>query len=115
VFIAFFTILIVTVVLLFISKGKYEELLSNVDKKLFPLKEFMPISLFILDSIKWGFNTRYDNLIEVKLGELYESPNARRFLKLYWANKIALVIVVLLIGLFLGYLWNQLILVLPFF
>jgi len=104
VFIAFFTIFIVTVGLLFISKVKYKELLSNVDKKIFPLKELIPISLFILDSIRWSFNTRYDNSIEVKLGELYEAPNARYFLKLYWANKIALVIVVLLIGIFFGVL-----------
>jgi len=102
VFIAFFTILIVTVVLLFISKGKYKELLSNVDKKVFSLKEFMPISLYILDSIKWSFGTSYDNSIEVKLGELYESANSRYCLKLYWANKIALVIIVLLVGLFFG-------------
>ncbi|MGE5328768.1 MAG: type II secretion system F family protein [Deltaproteobacteria bacterium] len=100
--IAFLVILIITVVLLFISKRKYEKLLLGVNKSIYSMKALMPVSFFIIDLIKWNFSTRYDGSIEIKLGELYESNNSRRYLKLYWANKIALLIIVLLIGLFLG-------------
>lgn len=99
---AFLTILIITVVLLFISKARYKEFLSDVDKNTYKLKELMPISLFIMDLIKYSFNSEYDNLLEVRLGEIYGTENARRHLKLYWANKIDLIIVVVLVGLFFG-------------
>jgi len=105
--IAFLGVLSINVFIFIISKVRYKEFLQKVDKKIFSLKEFMPISLFILDSIKWSFGTRYDSVIEIKLGELYESANARYYLKLHCANKIVLMIAVLLVGLFVGTLMES--------
>ncbi|MGE5473678.1 MAG: type II secretion system F family protein [Ignavibacteriales bacterium] len=100
--IAFLIILTTIVVILFISKPKYKDYLSNVDKNIYKMKELMPIPLLMFNSIRYGFNTGYDNLLEVKLGEIYGTESARYNLKLYWSNKIALIIVVLLVGLFFG-------------
>ncbi len=98
----FIIVLILLGILFILSKNKYDRFLALIDKKAYSLKDFMPMSLYILDSVKYKFNTKYDHGLQLKLGELYEHKNSRYFLQIHWANKIALMLLMILVIAFLG-------------
>jgi tight adherence protein C len=93
-------------ILYVLSRKKYDDFISRLDRKVYALKDFFPIALYILDFIKYRFNTRYDQGIQLKLGELFEAEKSRFYLKIHWANKIALmmamVMVIAIIGVGMG-------------
>lgn len=99
--ISFIAPLIILVTVYVLSNGKYDDYVEPVDKREYPLKAFIPLGLYIMDAIKYKYNTRYDRSLYIKLSELYGAKNARYYLKIHWGNKIGyLLIVLLLIGLF---------------
>lgn len=102
--IAFIITLVLTLILYVLSKGKYQELLSGVDKNIYKTKELMPVSLFVLDGVRRKYNTDYEKSLEIKLEELYGIDRGKYHLKLYLAEKISLLILVLILSLFFGLL-----------
>ncbi|HOJ09798.1 MAG TPA: type II secretion system F family protein [Clostridiales bacterium] len=90
-------------VLYILSKGKYDNLVESLDKKQFPLKNLLPIGLYIMDAIGCRYVSNYDRRLLVKISEIYGSKNSWHYLKIHWANKMVLfalgVFVILLIGL----------------
>lgn len=85
-----------------LSMQKYREFIGPVDKKIYPLKGFMPIGLFLLDRVRYTYNTRYDRRILSKLVQVVEPRYAQYYLRIYWANKIILLMLALLFASFIG-------------
>ncbi len=93
----FFLLLAVFSVLFMVSRKRYDKLLATVDRNIYRLKDFMPISLYLLDRAGYKFNTSYDLGLQLRLGELYGHANARHHLRIHWANKLALIMILLII------------------
>jgi len=97
----FIVIFVVFLIIYVLSKGKYDEYIEPINKKEYPLKGFIPLGLYVMDTIKYRYNTKYDKRLYVKISELYGLKNAKYYLKIHWGNKIGyLLTALLLIGLF---------------
>jgi tight adherence protein C len=81
---------------------KYSDFLKSLDLKdckaagVLPARLFVPAGLFVMDLLRYRFNSRYDKKLLAALVELRGNRNAFNLLKVYWANKIALVFTVLI-------------------
>lgn len=73
----------------------YKAEIKGIDKKQFPLFRLLPIGLFILDSFKYSYSHSYDKVLIFKLSELYGREKARNYLRLFWANQISAVLLVI--------------------
>ena len=93
----FVVVLILFGVLYMLSKNKYDEFIAPLDKKTYSMKVLMPMALYLIDKAKYQFNTKYDHGLYLRLGELYGHNNARYYLKVHWAHKLALLILAILI------------------
>ncbi|MDF2522622.1 MAG: type secretion system protein [Clostridiales bacterium] len=80
-----------------LSRGKYDEYTTPLDKKEFSMKQLLPIGFFIMDAINYKYSTKYDRRLQVKLAELSGHKYAQFYLKVHWANKISLALLILLI------------------
>lgn len=72
------------------SRGKkiYDEYIEEVSKDDYPLKVLLPVGLFIMDKIKYKYNTPYDNKVLSRLIEVYGKEDAKYYLEIFWANKV---------------------------
>ncbi|MDQ2085708.1 type II secretion system F family protein [Herbivorax sp. ANBcel31] len=95
--IIFIIVLIIFIVLLLLSKNKYSEYTEPLDKDEYKLKDLLSIGLIILDKFKYSYNTEYDRKILNKISELKGPKYSVYYLQIYWANKIALFFIVLLL------------------
>lgn len=91
----------VLLVLYLLSKERYKDFIEPVDKKEYPLKELMPVALFLLDGAKYRYNTRYDRRLLNLLVQIVEPKFCQYYLRIYWANQITLFWLALL---FLGFI-----------
>ncbi len=83
-----------------LSKGKYEEIIYQLDKKEYPLKALIPVGLYIMEKLNYRYSTKYDRKLYIRLSELYNVKNAKKHMKIHWGNKILyLFIALILIGL----------------
>ncbi|HPZ04720.1 MAG TPA: type II secretion system F family protein [Clostridiales bacterium] len=73
-----------------------------LDKKEYPMKEFLPAGLFILDTFKHSYNTGYDRRVALAVTELYGHRKALLMLRVHWGNKISLALLALLFIGFVG-------------
>ena len=89
-------------VLYFASKGKYDEYLEPLDKKVYPLKQIFPMGFYLMDTIKYKYATKYDRNLLMKVAELSGHKYAHYYLKVHWANKISYILLTLLIIAFIG-------------
>jgi tight adherence protein C len=89
-------------VLFALSAGKYAGLLSTLDRKDYPLKDILPVGLFLLDSFKYRFNTAYDRKLLAAIVELNGPGQAVALLKAHWGGKISMVLLSLLFVFFIG-------------
>lgn len=85
-----------------LSKNKYEEVLGPLDKKEYPLKDFFPLALYLLDTLGYTYNSWYERRIFLHLTELYDQKNARYYLKIHWVNKTAYLLLGCLLASVLG-------------
>lgn len=95
-------VLLCFAILYVLSRKKYDDFIARLDHKVYALKDFFPMVLLLLDFIKYSFNTRYDQCIQLKLGELFEAEKSRFYLKIHWANKIALMMAMIMVISFVG-------------
>lgn len=91
VMVAFITILYL------LSRKKYDDFIEPVEEKDFRMKKLMPMALFLMDSVKYSNNTRYDRKLLMKISELYGVKYSQYYLRVHWANKIGFFILALLI------------------
>jgi tight adherence protein C len=85
-----------------LSKGKYKTLLGSEEAKGYSLLGVLPISLLILDLFKYRYTSNYDKKIFKSLMNLHGRKNVENHLKLYYSNKLILMIGALVILTFLG-------------
>lgn len=95
-------VLLCVAILYILSREKYDNFISSLDRKDYALKDFFPMALYILDLIKYRFNTRYDQDIQIKLAQLLEAEKSRFYLKIHWANKISLMMAIIILIIFIG-------------
>lgn len=100
--VVFMIVLTLYAFLFFVSRDRYRDIVSSLDKKSYPLKDLMPVPLFLFEKADYKYNTGYDQNLQLKLGELYGNKDGRFRLQMHWANKTALLMVVILIILIVG-------------
>jgi len=93
---------IAVMALYFASAGKYDDIVSMLDKKEYPLKDIIQAGLMILDMFRHNWNTSYDRKLLMATAELYGYDNAAVMLRVHWGNKIALMLLVFLFDVFVG-------------
>ncbi len=98
----FFALILIIAALYFISKDRYSDLLTYVDKKEYSLVSFFPIALYILEKVNYKYNTSYDNKLLNKIVSIYGLKKARDYLIIHWANKISTLLFALVIFSLLG-------------
>jgi len=89
----FVTVVILTLLLL--SKKKYTEYIEPLEEHEYKLKAFLPIGLYVVDLIKYGFSTKYDRKLMAKIIEIYGVKYSKYYLQIHWANKIVFVLMAL--------------------
>ena len=100
--IVFIVYSIILLALFFLSKNKYKDYIEPLDKKEYRLKSLLPVGFFILDKIKYKYSSKYDRMLQSKLAELKEAKYSLYYLQVHMANKVTLLLVVLLIIVFAG-------------
>jgi len=101
-FIIFLALAVIFILIHVVSSKKYQEILRQLDKKSFPLKDILPSGLFLLDTFKYSFNTSYDRRLLAAISELYGHKQALFYLKVHWGGKISLIILSLIFMTFIG-------------
>lgn len=90
-------------ILLFIlSRGKFKTIQSTAEINEYSLKTMLPIGLIILELLKYRYNHKYDKRIQKNLGSLYGNKTTDLHMKLYYGNKLGLMISSFVILTFLG-------------
>lgn len=92
------TLLSVIWLILLLSSKKYDELVTPLDKKEFPLKEIYPLGSKVLDIIKYGYNTKYDRKMRQAVTTIYGEKYTEYFLRVIMAQRISLSFTMLVIA-----------------
>lgn len=82
----------VILTLALISSRKYKEFIEPLDVEEYKLKIFIPIGLYIIDLIKYGYGSKYDRKLMAKIIEIYGVKYSQYYLQIHWANKIVFVL-----------------------
>ncbi|NLP14284.1 MAG: type II secretion system F family protein [Clostridium sp.] len=100
--IVFLVYFVIFIVLFLLSRNKYKDYIEPLDKKEYKLKSFLPMGFFILDKIKYKYASKYDRMLQSKITELKEAKYSLYYLQVHMANKVTLMLVVLLLITFAG-------------
>lgn len=92
----------IVLTLYLLSYGRYAEVTEDLDKKAYPIKDILPLGLYLLDSFKYSYNTSYDRKLLTMITELHGHKNAVRMLRIHWGNKISLIILSLFFSILVG-------------
>ncbi len=85
-----------------LSSRKYADITKLLDKKLYPMRNVLPIGLYLLDTFKYSFNTTYDRKLLAAITELYRHKQAIMLLRVHWGGKISLMLLSLMFVFFIG-------------
>lgn len=100
--IAFIVILLVVVLLYLLSRNKYNDYVEPLDKKEYRLRDWMPMGFYIMNRLNYTYSTAYDRNLLNKIAELKGSRYSMYYLQVHWANKIVLVLLMMLMLSFVG-------------
>lgn len=95
--IVFLVVLCVFIALFLLSKNKYNDYIEPLDKNEYKLKDLMPLGFFILDKINYKYGSKYDRMLQTKIAEIKGPKYSMYYLQVHWANKIALLLLMLLL------------------
>lgn len=93
----FVVVLLITILLYLFSRNKYNDYIEPLDKNEYRLKSVMPVGFFILDMFKYGYGTKYDRNLQRQIAELKGHKYSLYYLQVHWANKISLIIFMMLL------------------
>ena len=82
----------ILIVLHVFSSKKYSVFIEAVDRKDYPLKQFMPAALLLLDLSGYKHASGYDRRLLAKIVQLYGAKRSQDYLRIHWANKITYVL-----------------------
>lgn len=93
-----YLILVFFLIFFLYEKGKkrYEQYISVLDKKKYPLKDFLPIGFLAMEYLHYSYTTQLDRNLRKDLKELYEEEYVEFYLRVQWA----LIATYCLIGIF---------------
>lgn len=80
------------------SKGKYAEQLAHIDKRDYPLKELLPMGIWLVERMGIKFNTKYDMTVNAQMLELYGAKWSKFYLMVHWANRCTYLLLGVLFG-----------------
>ncbi len=80
------------------SRGKYAEQLSHIDKAHYPMKELLPLGIWIVERTGIKFNTKYDMTVNAQMLELYGAKWSKFYLMIHWANRFTYLLLGMLFG-----------------
>lgn len=80
------------------TKGKYAEQLQHIDKAHYPLKELLPMGIWLVERIGVRFNTKYDMTVNAQMLELYGAKWSKFYLMVHWANRFTYLLLGMLLG-----------------
>lgn len=80
------------------SRGKYAEQLQHINQKEYPLKELLPMGLWLVERIGIKFNTKYDMTVNAHMLELYGAKWSKFYLMVHWANRFTYLLLGILFG-----------------
>lgn len=70
------------------AKRKYSEEIAVLDKKEYPLKDFLAFGMWLYDQAKTPKSGSYHVLLYQRIAMVYGTRNAGFYLKVHWAEKI---------------------------
>lgn len=94
--------LVILAALFLFSWGKYADIVNSLDKKEYPAKGILPIGLYLLEAVRYSFNTTYDRKLLAAIIELNGPKRALMLLKVHWGGKISMMLFSLLFAFFVG-------------
>ena len=100
--IVFFALIGVLLVLFVLSNGKYDDYVKLIDKKEYPLKQLLPMGLYILELSAYRYATGYDRHLLMRITEIHGPKHSQIFLRIHWANKMMFLVLGLLFISFVG-------------
>ena len=77
------------------GKKKYQGYLAPLDKKEFPMRDFLPVGFALMDVIRYQYNTAFDRKNRKFLKELYDPEYVEFYLRVYWALACAYAMIAL--------------------
>ncbi len=80
------------------GKKKYRDYLAPLDKKEFPMRDFLPVGFALMDLIRYQYNTAFDRKNRKFLKELYDPEYAEFYLRVYWAQACSYSMIAFLLG-----------------
>lgn len=101
-FIVFAVIFVLFLLLFFLSRSKYNDYIEPLDKNEYKLRSLLPIGLFILDKVQYKYTSKYDRILHSKVAELKGVKYSVYYLQIHHANKIVLMLVILLFSILLS-------------
>lgn len=94
--------ILVLLTLYILSRSRYKVILESVESKEYSLIAILPIALLIIELSKYRYISKYDKKIFKSLTNLYGRKSTEIHMRLYYGNKLALMIGALVILTFLG-------------
>lgn len=95
--IVFAVVLVLFILLFVLSRNKYNDYIEPLDKDEYKLRVLLPIGLFILDKAKYKYTFKYDRMLQLKVAELKGAKYSMYYLQVHHANKIVLMLLMLLL------------------
>jgi len=82
-------VLAIELIYLFIrSKDRYSQALKHIDPKEYSIKKFLPIGLYVMEKIKYGYTSAYDRKLYKKFHRLKGREKANFYRMVHWAEKV---------------------------
>lgn len=85
-----------------LSREKYDDFIEPLDKKRYPLKDLIPMGLYIMDAIKYKYTTGYDRKLLAMIAEISGLKYSQYYLRIHWANKVVFLLLGLLMLALIG-------------
>jgi tight adherence protein C len=85
-----------------LARNKYKEIIGTAEAKEYSLPSMLPIALFMLELIQYRYVSKYDKKIFKIITSLHGNKNADSHMKLYYSNKLGLMLGALVLLTFLG-------------
>ena len=89
----FFILIAAIIILMLMSKGRYDEYLKALENNEYRLKFFIPMALFILEKINYKYSSKYDRNLLNKYSEIFGKKNSKFYLQIHIANGIVFTLV----------------------
>ncbi len=89
-------------ILYILSRGRYSEQLKAPECKEYSFLFLMPLSMLVLDAVKYRYINKYDRKIIKIISSVYGIKSSSMHTKLYYSGKLAVMLLILTVLTFFG-------------